>query len=61
MGMNELLKVIAGLECCRNVEDIGCDVCPYEDGKVLSGGCVGRLMGDALEILREVESDGLYG
>ena len=54
----ELLKVIAGLECCACNEVVQiCDAtCPYYD----SERCIDDLMRDALEILREVESDGLY-
>ena len=56
----DLLKVIAGLECCRDAEDMDCDVCPYDDGLDDSGECMSGLMSDALRILREVERDGVY-
>lgn len=57
----DLLKVIAGLECCRDTEiTLRCEVCPYDYGRNTSGSCVGALMTDALRILREVEQDGLY-
>ena len=56
----ELLKVIAGLECCRNPKDVRCDDCPYDDGRITSSRCIGALMTDVLTILREVERDGLY-
>ena len=54
----DLLKVIAGLECCSDPNG-SCDLCPYDDG-TWSDRCILRLDRDALEILREVEQDGLY-
>lgn len=54
----ELLKVIAGLECC--IDDHGCNICPYRDGFGVGVQCMNDLMNDALEILREVAEDGLY-
>ena len=60
MAEEALLKVIAGLECCRDAENMGCDVCPYDDGQCDSGDCINSLMEDALVILREVEQHGLY-
>lgn len=56
----DLLKVIAGLECCKDVKNANCDLCPYDDGRITSARCVSGLLSDALEILREVEQDGLY-
>lgn len=55
---DELLKVIAGLECCSPGVN-GCGMCPYRS-KVWTGECLEELLSDALKILREVESDGLY-
>lgn len=54
---DDLMKVIAGLECCTNRQAFACEMCPYNDGD-----CVDSLnvMLDALTILREVEQDGLY-
>ena len=52
-----LLKVIAGIECCFRDE---CGICPYEDGEFGACRCMFVLLRDALEILREVEQDGLY-
>lgn len=52
----DLLKVIAGLECCGN--GMKCYMCPYAAEKLFR--CVDVMMKDALEILKEVESDGLY-
>ena len=58
--MNDgLMKVIAGLECCKDAENMVCDMCPYDDGKGTSGDCMGVLMSDVLEILREVEICGM--
>ncbi len=54
----DLLKVIAGLECCQ-AENLDCSVCPYDDGK-MGVDCMERMNADALRILREVEQDGLY-
>lgn len=53
----ELLKVIAGLECC---DECKCGSCPYNDGRILGVKCIEDLMRDALRILREVSEDGLY-
>lgn len=55
MANAELLKVIAGLECCADI-DRSCEDCPYDGVEY----CEVALMRDALEILREVESDGVY-
>ena len=56
--MNEdLLEVIAGLECCIDPNST-CDMCPHKNKRL--GLCIDFLMMDALEILREVERDGLY-
>lgn len=55
----ELLKVIAGLECCGNADGMTCSCCPYNDGRRFSVRCVRDLLTDALAILREVERDGL--
>ena len=53
----DLMKVIAGLECCiSGDEKQGCDICAYKG----FGPCIDILMADALAILREVEQDGLY-
>lgn len=52
----DLLKVIAGLECCLSDNDDACSICPYRPEKL----CIDVLMKGALEILREVEQDGLY-
>lgn len=57
---DDLLKVIAGLECCGNADGMVCGCCPYNDGRRFGVRCIRALMTDALEILREVESDGLY-
>lgn len=58
----DLLKVIAGLECCRDANgNLRCEMCPYDiedDGDIVD--CIGNIMTDALTILREVERDGLY-
>lgn len=59
MANAELLKVIAGLECCT-AEGEGCTMCPYDDGWGIGIKCCEDLMHDALEILREVAEDGLY-
>lgn len=56
----DLLKVIAGLECCGNADGVVCGNCPYNDGRRFSVRCIRSLMADVLEILREVERDGLY-
>lgn len=58
--MNEdLLKVIAGLECCTAMID-SCSMCPYDNGEWDNISCLDKLDHDALRILREVEQDGLY-
>lgn len=53
--MAEYLKVTAGLECCKDSKGMQCDMCPYDDGKVFSAGCISSLMSDALELLQEAE------
>ena len=53
--MVEYLKVTAGLECCKDSEGALCNMCPYDDGKVFSAGCISSLMSDALELLQEAE------
>ena len=55
----DLLKVIAGLECCKDEGDNNCRMCPYFR-LMVDDDCVGRLLRDTLTILREVEQDGLY-
>ena len=57
----ELMKVIAGLECCiGDGENFECEICPYDDGTDQVYCIFNGLMRDALEILREVAEDGLY-
>ena len=56
MADKDLLKVIAGLECCLG-DDEDCGLCPHKGEKMIL--CIDALMQDALEILREVEQDGL--
>lgn len=61
MAVNDgLMKVIAGLECCIEDEIGNCRICPYKDGFGVGVKCMDDVMRDALEILREVENDGLY-
>ena len=55
----ELMKVIAGLECCVG-EDSDCDYCSYKGKGGVALVCMLSLMRDALKILREVAEDGLY-
>lgn len=59
MANAELWKVLAGLECCTG-ESGNCDYCSYAHWNSGMIKCMEHLMRDCLEILREVESDGLY-
>ena len=52
----ELMKVIAGLECCSDPNG-SCAECSY-DWNRRGIVCMRELMRDALEILREVCADG---
>lgn len=53
----ELMKVIAGLECCTGGK-IKCYTCPYDNGR-WDVHCMDKLMTEALHILKEVERDGI--
>lgn len=50
--MEKIEKVIHALKCCRANEDEPCAVnCPYWEE---SDECIGKVMDDALEVLREL-------
>lgn len=50
--MDELKRIIQGLECCLAVEDKDCTVCPYDTKEPL---CTQSWMTEALEILKEID------
>lgn len=52
--MDKLDNVIAAIECCLDLEN-GCEGCPYNETGRICGGV--RLLGDALEILRQVREE----
>ena len=50
-------KVIKGLECCKAIHIYLCSSCPYHDDDVDDNNCQESLCADALELLKEQETE----
>lgn len=51
--MNDIKRIIQGIECCLAINDKDCTVCPYDTKEPL---CTQSWMAEALEVLKEIDA-----